>query len=321
MLFMKTILAFDVGGTHIRAGLVDPKGQILDLVKVVAPIQRDEKSFAAFLGQIVQSYSKNKKHAPQAVSLGIPGIVSSKKGIVFSSPHYPEWHNFNIVASLKKYSKIPVSIDNDAHMIARGEGASGAARGWENFLLFTLGTGIGGAIVINKKVFHGTSGFTGEFGHVAINSEGPQCGCGGYGCLETYASGSGLVRMIEEAALEYEHPHSRALAELLHMDRSQIVKNLALKVKEGNVLARDLFGQFGYYLGMGMASIINVTGIQNVVISGGIIKSAPLFMPHLKQELEKRLYKKTFEDVKIRLAKLGDKAGLVGAAEVVLSKQ
>ncbi|MBX7148044.1 ROK family protein [bacterium] len=309
---MSLIGVFDVGGTHTRAGVVKGK-KLLFSFKEITPRERGMEDTVDFLAGMVRQLEEKVKKKIPVLSMGIPGIVSPKKGMVYASPHYPQWQNFKLVQKLKAKTKKKIIIDNDAHMIAYGERIVGAAKNWDTFLLLTLGTGIGGAIMINNKVFQGTQGFAGEFGHLVINPEGPLCGCGGQGCLETYASGSGLIRMVEEAALDYEHPHAHALQALLRDGPSEIVKNLSVLASQGNVLARDLFGQFGYYLGMGLSSIINITGIQNIVLGGGIIKSSALFMPHVMQELKKRLYQKTAEGVVIKQAKLGDKAGLIGA--------
>jgi len=244
-----------------------------------------------------------------ALSLGIPGIVSAKTGIVFSSPHFPQWKNFKMRSELQKKLKVPVALDNDANLIALGEHKKGAARDWPTFLMVTLGTGIGGAIVIDSKIFHGTLGFAGEFGHICINPKGPICSCGGRGCLELYASASGLKRLVRTSLQGGKTPPL-----LKSIPRSQLGETLFILAQKKNRGVQKILDQFGFDLGIGLATLVNVTGIQKIVIGGGLLSLSPFYWKAMRQSFKAHIYRKVGQETLFRKGKLGDEAGLVGAA-------
>lgn len=269
-------IGIDLGGTHLRMGVVDRQGKILARRKIVVGGLRTPKSIVQLISS---NFSEIKSHRPRVrwrIGLGVAGIVG-EGGIVYSSPHYPQWRNFKVAQKLSQRINIPVVVDNDANMVALGELWQGAGQGWDSFLMITLGTGIGGAIVIDKKVFHGDNGFAGEIGHMVVEAKGPRCACGSRGCWEVFASGSGMEK---------------------RGDRN--------------------FGRFAYYLGVGLASLVNVTGIQRIIIGGGLVSKSRFYLPAAIREMKRRTYAKTWAGVKIRLAKLGDDAGVLGAARMIL---
>ncbi|OGP09060.1 MAG: hypothetical protein A2048_06715 [Deltaproteobacteria bacterium GWA2_45_12] len=310
------IVGVDLGGTYVRAGLVDRMGEITQMSKRAVDEIRSQKAVVDLLMELMGTFPKEKV---AAISLGVPGIVNAAMGVVHASPHFSEWKDFALQKEIFKNLKKSVFIDNDANRIALGEHWKGAAQEWDTFLMLTLGTGIGGAIIINSQIFHGTHGFTGEFGHIVVEASGPSCPCGGRGCLETFASGSGLVRNLKEVFESDEDSlELKPIASLLGQESSTIVAGLASQAEKGNLLARDMFLRFGYYLGIGLASLVSATGIQKIILGGGISASSGLFLNECRQEMKNRLYAKTFEGVEIRLAKLGDRAGILGSGLVAL---
>lgn len=265
-------IGIDIGGTNIRLGVVTHEGKILARKKIAVGSKKSPEEIIALLESLVKSIGR--KETVKAVGLGVPGIVSAREGIVYSSPHYPLWKNFSLARRLSRKLKMPVVMDNDANMIARGELWKGAGKNWKHFLMITLGTGIGGALVTNGEMFTGTRGFAGEMGHMNVEPDGLPCGCGSKGCWETIVSGSGT-------------------------------KN---------------FDTFARYLGIGLASLVNVTGIEKIVLGGGVMGSADLFLEKAKAELKNRIYAKTFEGIEIVPAELGDDAGILGSARMAFRR-
>lgn len=314
----KLAIGIDVGGTNIRAAVVDEEGNILKNLRELVGDRRSPEAICNLLGSFIQKIgAQYPKSQIGGVGIGVPGIVSSSEKMVYSSPHFPDWKNFELGSRLAQKILLPLIMDNDAHMIALGEGWLGAGRGVPHFLMVALGTGVGGALVVDSHIFGGTRGFAGEFGHMVVEAEGPVCACGSRGCWETFVSATGLTRMLQEDLILDELPGLDSLFSLLEKDSSQIVLGLASKAHEGNTEALALWDRMGYYLGIGLASLVNVTGIQNIVLGGGISRSADLFLRQTNEELAQRTYQKTAEGVQIKCAQLGDDAGLVGAAHAV----
>jgi len=311
-------IGIDLGGTHLRGALVDSKGNILKSQKKAVGMLRTESEMIGQLAELIESFRQFS--SIKGIGVGVPGIVSGEAGIVYASPHFPAWSNFEIKVRLEEKIKQEVCIDNDANLIARGESWKGAATEWNHFLMVTLGTGVGGAIVINGRPFSGEHGFTGEFGHMVIQVDGPQCGCGSRGCLETYVSASALIRMAQLMAVDADWPGSKSIDDILKSETADIVKELAGEAKTGNVAAKALFEQMGYYLAIGLASLVNVTGITKILLGGGVSAAQDLFMPAVMQELPQRTYKKTMELLEVKFQALGDDAGALGAAHLACEK-
>ncbi|MBI4411562.1 MAG: ROK family protein [Deltaproteobacteria bacterium] len=317
---MTFVIGIDVGGTHLRAALVDRKGMVSCSRKTLVGSNRGPEEIVSLVGKQISSIEKEAGTMAQAVGVGLPGIVSEAKGIVYASPHYPEWKNVDFQQRLEQKLNRPVVIDNDANMIALGEHWLGSAREWGDFLMMTLGTGIGGAIVINSAVYRGIQGFAGEFGHMVLSPEGPECACGSRGCFETFVSATALNRMVREAVADAEIPGSMDLVSLLEEDPSILSGRLVDEAKKGNEAAGGILKQMGYYLGIGLGSLFNVTGINRVVLGGGLIFSADFWLPTAREELKRRTYAETDSHAELRLSQLGDSAGILGAATNAFSK-
>lgn len=311
---MKTVIGIDLGGTNVRMALVGANGKIQKILKKNVGVRRSPAETILLLTYLIDELMDTPGAKPAAIGLGIPGIVSAPMGTVFSSPHYPEWKNFKIAALLQRKIRKPIFVDNDANCIALGEKWQGAAKDWPHFLALTLGTGIGGGIVINSQIFHGTRGFAGEFGHIVVETEGPPCPCGSKGCLERFASASGLRRIVNHWVLDEDLLGDTELEEVAKSD--DLPYALSQLARSGHQSAIEVFNQFGYYLGIGIASLVNATGIENVVLGGGLMGSGDLFLPETKKEIARRTYAETAKGIKIRKAKLGDKAGILGAAKM-----
>lgn len=293
----KYIIGIDLGGTNCRFGLVSLNGRILKQFSVKVGDNRDHGSITKLLSQGISKLQTGKI---LGVGIGAPGIVDFDRRMIVSSPHYPAWHNFKLAEKLSKKCELPVVLDNDANMIALGESWIGAGKGIKNFIMITIGTGIGGGIVIDNKVFHGDNGFAGEIGHQIIQYDGQKCDCGGKGCWETLVSIEGLKKLTTKLGLENVRPRE--------------LSKIAL---EGNRSAKLAWKRFGSYLGAGITSLINILGIHTVIIGGGIGRGWDSFIDDTKNEIPKRLYKESTKRLVLKKAKLGDDAGILGSAATV----
>lgn len=303
----KIAVAVDLGGTDLKTALIDSTGKILHQ-KIVSSESKEtkEKILRRLIDsiQIELDWGKKNQVKIKGLGLGIPGILSPEKGIVYQSPHFPAWKNYPILKKLEHEFSIPMFLDNDANMAAVGEGWLGAAKNKKNFILLTLGTGMGGAIVIDRKIFHGDSGFAGEAGHLVIDRHGLQCNCGGKGCLEMSASATGIFHQLKS------------------LNRSTDLTPLQLfgLAKKKDPLALKIFQNFGESLGIGIASIVNLLDIETIVLGGGISEAFSCFSPFALESISKYLYSTTAKKVRLVKAKLGNKAGIIGAARAMFVK-
>ncbi len=303
----KVAVAVDLGGTDLKTALIDLNGKILHQKTVSSESKESkEKTLHRLIHsiQIELDWAKKNQIKIKGIGLGIPGIVSPEKGVVYQSPHFPDWKNYPILKKLKREFSIPMILDNDANMAAIGEGWLGAAKNKKNFILLTLGTGIGGAIVIHREIFHGDSGFAGEAGHLVIDRHGLQCNCGGQGCLEMSASATGIFH------------------QLTSLNRSTDLTPLQLfgLAKKKDPFALKIFQNFGESLGVGIASIVNLLDIETIILGGGISEAFSCFSPFALESISKYLYSTTAKRVRLIKASLGNKAGIIGAARVVFLK-
>ncbi len=314
---MSSIIAVDLGGTHLRVGVVSAEGEVQFVQKFPAGSKRKTNEILQEIAEkIVGVGSKIGWKQVSGLALGVPGIVETRTGTVYRSPHFPDWKSVPVGDYFREKFSTFVVVDNDAHMAARGEGWRGAAQNKQNFLLLTLGTGVGGAIVWQGKVVSGDSGFAGEFGHLVIETEGPDCNCGSQGCFEMYVSATGIRRLIEEGR-EIDPGGREALLEKTGGLEKMTVEEIYHLAAEGDICAHSIFKRVGYYLGIGIASLVNVTGIETVVIGGGVAQAWDFFIEPAKKELAERTYAETARRVQILRAELGDNAGLIGGAAAI----
>ena len=208
--------------------------------------------------------------------------------------------------------KLPVLLENDANAAALGESWMGAAKGFQNSICVTLGTGVGGGIIIDGEILRGVDGTAGEIGHICVEPFGAPCGCGSRGCLEQYASATAILRLAQENSARY--PKS----ELLHklgLTSADVYK----AGKQGDELALEVFRQMGFYLGLALAGLVNVLNPEAIVIGGGASGGWDLFMRYLQETIRARTFRQPGERAKVLLAKCGDDAGLLGAAKLAFS--
>jgi glucokinase len=217
--------------------------------------------------------------------IGVPGIIDMETGMMRLSANLPGWSDYPVRDVIERRLGARVFLDNDAKMAAFGEKWMGAGRDVDNMAMITLGTGIGGAIILNGKIFYGMNGMAGEFGHVTVEPNGVPCGCGNHGCAERYASATALVRMAREAIESGQAP---ALAKAASDDPEFSARSLYNLALQGNEDAQRIFHRFGSVLGILLAGLINVLNLEMFVIGGGVVDAWDAFAPTMFAELRDR---------------------------------
>ncbi|HEX5890048.1 MAG TPA: ROK family protein [Pyrinomonadaceae bacterium] len=309
----KLIFAADLGGTHLRAATVDQQGKIHFRSKQNTPQGTDPNEIVAAVVNAVREYRKEIGAEPdrlQAVSLVVPGTVNVAEGIVVKAPNLPCLDGFPLTTALTNALGLPAILENDANAAAVGEMWQGAARGCRTIICVTLGTGVGGGIILDGELWRGVDGAAAEIGHMCVDPfGGVACTCGSRGCLEVFASATAIVRMTREASPRY--PDS-----VLHASNNLTAESIFAAGLEGDDLALEIFRRMGVYLGIGLANLINILNPEMIVIGGGVVNGWDLFEKHMMQQVEERAFPLLAARVKIERAKCGDDAGLLGAARL-----
>ena len=309
-------LSIDLGGTSLRTALLNAKGKILALRQLSSDQVRSPDDLAKYL--ISECKILNKEHGFESVTglaLGIPGLVNSKTGIVYQSPHFPQWKNIPLRSIVASHFNCQVVMDNDANQAALGESWLGAGREWKDFIMLTLGTGIGGGIIIDGKIYRGPSGFAGEVGHIVIDRQGLAGALGSRGTLESIASQSGLQLEVGHRQKTKANLSKDFLA--LDTASEKIPEALLALAQAQDPEALSVWANFGEALACGIASLIHSLGIFKFVLGGGLIGAWDLFYPACYQELKKRSYSSTWNQIEIVPAKLENNAGLIGGIELI----
>ncbi len=310
----RSVIGVDLGGTNLRTALISPSGDILFKQKeATEAAQGHARVIAKLIDHIRQQQEFARKVGRTVVGVGVgaPGVIHAHRGVVVTSPNFPDWDNLPLKQELESAVGIPVSIENDANAAALGEQWRGAAQGIKSMIFLTLGTGVGGGIVLDGKIWHGADGMAGEVGHMTILPDGRRCGCGNRGCLEMYASSRGIVLNYQERIRA--QGHSEPLSSLT----SSAVYQAASK---GDPLAARVMEEMGRYLGIGIANLINIFNPEMVVIGGGVKDAWPLFIEATRDEVRERAFAYPAERTRIVPSVLGDEAGMIGAAGVALQK-
>jgi len=307
----RVVIGVDLGGTNLRTSLISSEGVILDKHKEAT---RASEGWGKIVNRLIQNIERQQEIAIQkgmsvvAVGVGAPGVIRVDKGIVVKSPNFPDWNNLPLKHELEKVIRLPVMIENDANAAALGEQWRGAGMGIGSMILLTLGTGVGGGIVLDKKIWHGADGMAGELGHMTIIPDGRKCGCGNSGCLEMYASARGIVQSYEDALGVSTTGMQTAITS------AQVYQ----EARNGNARAVKVMNDMGCILGIGIANLINIFNPEMVVIGGGVREAWPLFIDSTRMEIKKRAFEVPAARTHIVPSKLGDDAGTMGAAATAL---
>jgi glucokinase len=319
-------IGVDLGGTNLRIAAVDESGLLLEKTTLGTQVQKGRdfviSEMCDAIQQVVTKYvGKANLHG---IGIGVPGIIDLETGMLYESPNLPGWDHYPVREEIERRLQTKVILENDANAAALGEKWLGAARDFPSMCMITLGTGVGGGIVIDGRIWHGMTGMAGELGHITVEPEGAKCNCGNNGCIEQYASATAIVRMAHEAIATGKAPGLARAAEGTNKEfNSRVVYQMAV---QGDASAQDIYRKVGRYLGIAVADIINALNLNMYVIGGGVVSAWEAFAPAMMDEINRRsfLYRATSPERKLGTNKtsvvtralLGSDAGLFGAARL-----
>ena len=293
----KIVLALDLGGTNARFAAVRSDGEILTRRRV--PTMKNGTA-GQILDLLVKMFGEiSEGVGAVAIAAAIPALINAESGVLAKLPNLPALEGINLSEVLKERTGLDTFIENDATAATIGEHWLGASKGFDNVIGITLGTGIGGGLIFNGKPFRGKDGSAGEIGHICVEPNGVQCGCGSRGCVEQYSSGTAIARMAREAGLDVE-------TSLEVFDLGKIGEKKAL----------DVFASMGSYLGIAIGGLVNLLNPDIIVICGGVTAGWDLFFDSVRDEVKKRAYRDPAERAKIVRGSLGDDAGILGVSRV-----
>ena len=306
------VFGVDIGGTTVKLGLFDQEGNVLDKWEIPTRTQDHGSSILPDIAKSIQDKMTEKsihKQDVTGVGVGAPGPVDSK-GTIYKAVNLG-WGVFSIKDTLEEILKIPVMAGNDANVAALGEMWKGGGQGSRDLIVVTLGTGVGGGIILDGKMLTGATGAGGEIGHIHVNdAETDTCGCGNHGCLEQYTSATGVTRLANKKLKESDKDSVLRREEVS-------AKTVFDAVKAGDELAKEVADEFGKYLGDGLAAIACVVNPEAIVIGGGVSKAGEVLIDYIKPHYEKNVFHGS-RGVKFSLATLGNDAGIYGAAKLAL---
>jgi len=314
---MKHSIGIDLGGTDIKAGLVSATGELSCQVVLPTHVDAGPKAVASRIAkatrEVLAKAEEQRTTDIIGIGLGAPGLIIAETGVVHFSPNFPGWTDIPLVDDVKKalgIQSLPVFMDNDVNAMTLGELRHGAGVGYQSIVALTLGTGVGGGVVIDGQVYHGSRNTAGELGHTVVEPNGRYCGCGNQGCLEAYAGAKNIVERTQEKIAAGSN--TKLTSELTP-------KRIAAAAHAGDSLAVEIFAETGVYIGIALTSIAHVLNPEVAIIGGGIAEAGEnlLFEP-IRNEFSRRAM-----DIpgmmKVVPATLGNRAGIVGAAMLAFS--
>jgi len=313
-------IGIDLGGTFIKGGVLDLDGNVVYKTSIETQSEKGQDGVLermAELSRMVAAGAGITLEQVRCVGVGSPGPLSTTRGIVYSAPNLPGWEDVAVVKKLEEKVKRPVFLENDANAAAYAENWVGAGEGASSMIMLTLGTGIGGGIVLNGNVWHGADDAAGELGHMSINFDGPDCNCGGLGCLEAYASAPATVR---RALKGIEEGRQTSLKAILDKDEEITAKAIYEAAAAGDDFAKETIESTGRLLGIAIASFVNIFNPELVVLFGGLAGAGEMLFAPAREEVKRRAIRPASETVKIVPAKLGGDAGVIGAAGCALRR-
>jgi len=295
------VLGIDVGGTNIKFGIVDAEGKIL--ARSVMPTEaynRNKTSLIKAIFSHLRTLSNSVKISLKrfsAISIGLPGAIDSPNGIVIFLPNIPGWKNVPLRAIFEAEFGIPTLLENDVNMITLGEWKFGAGKGHNNLLCMTLGTGVGGGLIFDGRLYRGVNFVAGEIGHIPINEQGPACNCGGWGCFEQYV---GNRQLLEKIGRDFANPNLT-------------IPDVHAMAKKGDAKALKFFVETATHIGNALVGVVNLLNPPLIIIGGGVSHNHRYLFPTINAVIQKRAMQVQAKQVKIVHAQFGDDAGIMGA--------
>lgn len=314
---MKRFIGCDLGGTNLRAAIVDVETGAVLYQSSLPTLAREGhdavmQRMAGLFEQIIQSAGLRKEDIG-GIGIGVPGVLDLDKGETIFLPNLPgTWPHVPLQGTISTLTGLPTTILNDVRSITFGEWCFGAGRGVDTLAVLAIGTGIGGGLIINGQLHLGIGGTGGELGHITIDYNGPRCGCGNYGCLETYASGPAIAAMGMKAVSQ---GLTTQIAELCENDLNRVTAKLIASAAEaGDEIALEIFDNAGFALGVAAGSICAAIGPRRIILAGGVSKAGRLLLEPMGRIMRQRTHIMPVEQVEIIQGQLGAHAGVIGAA-------
>lgn len=316
---MDYYVGIDLGGTELKIGIIDQNGTILIKDAYKMPIATHGYEVVEFVGNSMQKLIE-KSQFPIAnfkgIGIGAPGLLNPETGQLLNVVNIPHLNGVFLAPDLEKRFSLPTWLDNDVNAMALGEMFYGAGKGYKDCIAMTLGTGVGGGLIFDGKLYRGACFTAGEIGHLSINSEGLLCPCGNYGCLERYIGRDGIVS-------RFNYYLSKEIPSTIHQftENNEITpKAIAKAAESGDALSKEVMTETGKYLGIALVTLTNVLNPEIFIIGGGIANAGDLILEPARHELQKRAYTIPAKKVNVVQAALRNDAGIVGAASIAVDK-
>ncbi len=310
----KIVLATDLGGTNLRMAAVSEAGDILFRTRSKTPATRSREEILELITELARECKNEVGSSGEIIAFGIaaPAVIDHDAGIILVAPNLPDLNGLAISEYLNRSVGCRVLLENDATAAAIGEHWKGASQGVSSSICLTMGTGVGGGLIIDGKPLRGIDGTAGEIGHICVEPFGVPCACGSNGCLEQYASATAVVRITEELIASGKQSSLTGMGGYSSHD----VYNAGLA---GDAVAQEVFSTVGFYLGVALGGLINVLNPEAIVIGGGASDGWDLFIDSTEAQIAKRAFHQPAQRVRIMRAKLGDDAGILGVAKLAFA--
>jgi glucokinase len=313
---MNQVIGVDLGGTNLRAAVIDTTTGQYDHLTSIPTLAREGHAavmahMAELIEQVIGASGLNKSDIG-GIGIGVPGVLDLEHGLTVFLPNLPgTWPNVPLRDEIAARVQLPTYLINDARAMTLGEYTFGAGRGVDTIACFGIGTGIGGGLVINGCLHLNLGGTSAELGHTVIDMNGPVCGCGTRGCLEAYASGPAITALGLKAVVQGA---TTRIGEMVDYDLNLITPQVVFEAaRAGDAIAKDIYEQAGFYIGVAVSNIIIAVGPQKVVIGGGVSQAGDLLLDPIRRTVAERVNVTSIEQVQIVRAELGPNAGLIGA--------
>ncbi len=315
----KKVIGIDIGGTNLRGALVSRSGSIIKHLSVPSQADNGIDLVIENLGNLIDEIRRGQ--TIDGLGIGIPGIIDSARGVITQAPNILHVYNYPLrdVLIEKIGRNTAVFIENDANCAALGELWKGIGENVNSLVLLAIGTGLGGGIILNRRLWRGADGMAGEIGHMTISPDGAKCNCGNTGCLETFTSAVGIRRMVKEG-LDDRTVRTSLREKVQNVPKERLPEIVREAAVEGDKFALWIWEEFGRALGMAIANLVNLLNVEMVIISGGLSNAWELFIDKAVDEAKKRGLRAPMERVQIKRSTLGSNAGLLGAAYLAIRK-
>jgi len=304
--------AVDLGGSKILSVIADGDGRRLgEDRRSTSAEEGPELVLERIVGSLENALAKAGLQRGDLTAVGIcsPGPCDIDAGVISSAPNLPGWRDVPICRYLEERLGVPTRLENDANAAALGEHVYGAGRGCRHLIYMTVSTGIGGGLIIDGRLYRGATGVAGELGHMVIDPDGPLCGCGNRGCLEALASGTAIAARGEELVAQ---GGSALLAKLAQEQGKLTAETVARAADQGDIACQGIIRRAAYYLGVGLASYVNIFNPEVIILGGGLTKEGELLLGPARAEMEARAMSEALKAVQLKLAELGDYVGVMG---------